>query len=92
MIVPAVAVKVAVVAPAATVSEAGTVSTPLLLERETAAPPVGATFDSVTVQLDVPPLKTLVGAHETELTTTGATSDSVAVFEVPLYVPVMIAL
>jgi hypothetical protein len=49
-----VAVKLAVVAPEATVTEAGTVTAELLLARPTANPPLaGATF-SVTVQLSVP--------------------------------------
>jgi len=42
-IVPLVAVKVAVVDPAATVIEAGTVSAAALLDRATLAPPTGAT-------------------------------------------------
>jgi hypothetical protein len=49
-----VAVKLAVVAPAATVKLAGTVTEALLLERVTAMPPVGAAAFSVTVQLSVP--------------------------------------
>jgi hypothetical protein len=49
-----VAVKVAVVDPAATVTEAGTVTVELLLARLTAKPPVGAAAFSVTVQLSVP--------------------------------------
>jgi hypothetical protein len=49
-----VAVKVAVVEPAATVTVAGTVTDELLLARLTAKPPVGAAAFSVTVQLSVP--------------------------------------
>jgi hypothetical protein len=49
-----VAVKVAVVEPAATVTEAGTVTALLLLARLTAKPPVGAAAFRVTVQLSVP--------------------------------------
>jgi hypothetical protein len=49
-----VAVKLAVVEPAATVTEAGTVTVELLLARLTAKPPVGAAAFSVTVQLSVP--------------------------------------
>jgi len=49
-----VAVKVAVVAPAATVTEAGTATDELLLARLTAKPPVGAAAFRVTVQLSVP--------------------------------------
>ena len=46
--------KAAVVEPAATVTEAGTVTDELLLARLTAKPPVGAAAFSVTVQLSVP--------------------------------------
>ena len=49
-----VAVKVALVAPAATVTEAGTVTFELLLARLTANPPVAAAAFNVTVQLSVP--------------------------------------
>ena len=49
-----VAVKLAVVAPAATVTEAGTVTDELLLARLTAKPPLGAAAFRVTVQLSVP--------------------------------------
>jgi hypothetical protein len=49
-----VAVKLAVVDPAATVTEAGTVTAELLLARLTANPPLGAAAFSVTVQLSVP--------------------------------------
>jgi hypothetical protein len=49
-----VAVKLALVAPAATVTEAGTVTALLLLARLTAKPPVAAAVFRVTVQLSVP--------------------------------------
>ena len=49
-----VAVKLAVVEPAATVTEAGTVTAELLLARLTAKPPVGAAALSATVQVSVP--------------------------------------
>jgi hypothetical protein len=49
-----VAVKLALVAPAATVTEAGTVTALLLLARLTANPPLAAAVFSVTVQLSVP--------------------------------------
>jgi hypothetical protein len=49
-----VAVKLAVVEPAATVTEAGTVTDELLLARLTAKPPVDAAAFSVTVQLSLP--------------------------------------
>ncbi len=50
----AVAVKLAAVLPAATVTELGVVTDELLSEIVTVAPPVGAAPDSVTVQVDVP--------------------------------------
>ena len=49
-----VALKVAVVAPAGTVTDAGTVTATLLLARLTASPPVGAAAFTVTVQASVP--------------------------------------
>jgi hypothetical protein len=58
---PVVAVKPAVVAPAPTVTAAGTLRTALLEERVTAAPPAGAALLSVTVQEDVPPEITEAG-------------------------------
>ena len=52
------------VAPAATVTEAGTVSAVVLLsERLTTVPPLGAVVESVTVQVDVDPDVTLAGAQ-----------------------------
>ncbi len=48
---PVVAAKVADVAPAATVTEAGTESAALELETATEEPPVGAAWFSVTVQV-----------------------------------------
>ena len=54
-------VNVALLAPAATVTLAGTVAVDVLLERETAAPPVSAGPLSVTVPVDADPPVTLVG-------------------------------
>jgi hypothetical protein len=82
--VPAVAVKLAEVAPDATVTEAGTVSAALLLERVTVIPPEPAACDSVTAHADVPPELRLVGEQDTALTTVGAVSVIEAVFEPPL--------
>jgi len=48
------AVKLALVAPAATVTELGTVTNELLLARPTVNPPLAAAVFSVTVQLSVP--------------------------------------
>ena len=83
--------KVPVVAPAATVTDAGTVSPAVLLDSETAAPPAGAACDNVTVQLDVALLPKLVGVQTKELTVVGAIRDRVAVLEAPLYVAVTVA-
>jgi hypothetical protein len=49
-----VAIKFAVVEPAATVAEAGTVTAELLLARLTVNPPVGAAALSPTVHVSVP--------------------------------------
>jgi hypothetical protein len=51
------------VEPVATVTEAGTVSNALPLDKETAVPPVGAALVSVTVQVLVAPDARLEGLH-----------------------------
>ena len=86
--VPAVAVNVAVVAPAATVTVAGTVKAAALLDRLTVAPPV---FDTVAVQVELAPGPRLAGAQLSPVTVTGATSEIVAVCVLPFSVPVMVA-
>jgi hypothetical protein len=63
-----VTANVAVVAPAATVTLAGTVADALLLERVTTAPPVGAAALSVTVPVELAPPTRLVGARATDVT------------------------
>jgi hypothetical protein len=65
---PAVALKVAEIAPAATVTDAGTVTTAVLLLRPTAAPPLGAAWVKVTVQVVVLPEPSVAGVHVTEIT------------------------
>ena len=79
-----VALKVAVVAVAATVTDAGTVSAVLSLARVTLAPPVGAALLKVTVQALEAFGPRLVGLHVTEETSTGADRLTAVVFELPL--------
>jgi hypothetical protein len=67
----AVAVKVAVVAAAATVTEAGTGRAALSEESATAEPPVGAALDRVTVQVETLPDTTDTGAQSSEVTVGG---------------------
>ncbi len=87
-IVPAVAVNVAELAPEATVTEAGTVRSGVLLARVMTAPLGGAACDKVTVQVEVAPLPRLVGAHANELKTAwgwaATVRATVVIFEVPL--------
>ena len=64
--------KVAVVAPAATVTLAGTVAAAWLLDSVTAAPPEGATPLNVTVPVEALPPTTLVGLSESAESVTGA--------------------
>jgi hypothetical protein len=79
-------VNVALVVPAATVTDAGTVAAPvLLLVRVTTAPPVGAAPLSVTVPVDEAPPVTLVGFRLTPITVgSTAVTVSVAVWLAPL--------
>ena len=66
-----VTVNVAVVAPAVTVTLAGTCAAALLLESDTAAPPAGAFPLSITVPVDEMPPCTLVGFSVTEANVAG---------------------
>ena len=80
-------VNVAVVAPAATVTLAGTCAAAvLLLDNVTTAPPVGAALLRVTVPVDEDPPMTLVGFKVTEdkVTVVGGVTVSIAVLVVPL--------
>ena len=88
----AVALKVAVVAPAATVTEAGTVSNALLLASVTVEPPAGAVWPSVTVHALTALCPRLVRLHARSDTSTGATRLIVAVFELVPRVAVTVAL
>ena len=82
---PAVAAKVAVLAPAATLTGVATVSAAMLEERATADPPMGAALERVTVQVLTAPDARRVGRQASEVTlTTGAVRLIEAVAEVAL--------
>jgi len=82
--VPAVAVKLAEVAPDATLTEGGTVNAVTLLESATVIPPEPADWDNVTEHAEVPTELRVVGLHETRLTVVGATSSMENVCVLPL--------
>jgi hypothetical protein len=86
------ALKVAVVAAVATVTDTGTVSVVLVFVSITNAPPAGAALVSVTVQVLEAFCPRLVGLHESDDTRAGATSPTVALAELLLYVAVTVAL
>ena len=81
--VPAVAVKVAVEAPAATVTETGAVSSALLDEMATRTPPAGAAVPAVMVQVLLAPELSDGGAHTREATVHGGARLREAVLELP---------
>jgi hypothetical protein len=83
-----VAVKVAVVLVAPTVTVAGTVNAATLLDSATVAPPV---CDTVTVQVELPPVASDVGTHATPLTNACAPSEIAAVCVLPFSVAVIVA-
>ena len=86
-----VIVNVALVAPSATVTLAGSVAAALLDARLTTTPPAGAAYPMLTAPVDVRPPGTVVGSSVT-LTTVGAVTVSVSVAEMPFSVPVITAL
>jgi hypothetical protein len=87
---PAVAMNTALVEPAATVTEAGTVSAVLLPESATTRPPVGAAALRVMVQEVIPPAVIELGAQERLLGMGGGVTVTEAVLEVPLPVAVTV--
>jgi len=78
------AVKVAVVAPAATVTDPGTVSAAPVSDKVTTAPPAGAAFVKVTLQVLAAFGPRLVGLHASDDTSTGATRLTAAFAELLL--------
>ena len=76
------ALKVAEVAAAATVTDAGTVSVVLVLVRVTAAPPVGAALVRVTVQVELLELFRVAGRQDRDATV-GEVAPPVTVPPVP---------
>ena len=85
---PATALKVALIDPADTVTEAGTVRAALLALNDTTCPPVGAALVRLTVQvLDVPE-SNVEGAQASEDKTAGATRLRLAVCDPPFRVAV----
>jgi hypothetical protein len=79
-----VALKVAVVVPAATVTDAGTVSAALVSDNVTTAPPVEAALVRLTVHVLDAFGPRLVGLHANVDTNTGATRLTVAFAELLL--------
>ena len=79
-----VALKLTQVAAAATVTDAGTVSVEFVLVRVTIAPPVGAGWVRVAVQVLEAFGPRLVGLQASEETSTGATRLMVTLAEVLL--------
>ena len=79
-------------AAAATVTDPWTAKLALVSERVTLAPPAGAAFVSVTVQVLEEFGPRLVGLHAKEETDTGATRLTVALAELPPIVAVSVAL
>ncbi len=87
-----VTLNVPAVTPAATVIDAGTVSTPFVFVNVTSAPPAGATFVNVTVHVLDPFCPKLLGLHDTDDTSTAADRVTVVFAELLLYVAVIVAL
>ena len=84
VIVPELTVNVADVAVAATMTDADTVSAELEFERLTVAPPVGAGWVRVTVQVLEELDPRLPGLHDSVETNTGARRFMMVLAEVPL--------
>jgi hypothetical protein len=91
--IPAVAKKVAEVAPAATVTDPlGTGKRVLLLASDTAIPPTGAEVLKVTVHVVAASGISVVGAHASDCGVGGVTRLIVTDFDTPLRAAVNVAL
>jgi hypothetical protein len=88
VIVPAVAVNVAVVLLVPTATVDGTLNPAALLDSATVAPPM---LDTVAVQVEVAPDPRLVGVHVNPISVTGGASEMVAVAVLPFSVAVTVA-
>jgi len=86
---PALAVKVACVAPAGTVTEAGMVRAEEVSESETRLPPAGAAVEMVTVQVVLALESRLAAAHCSAEGENGAVKVRVAAREEPFAEAVM---
>jgi len=86
-----VALKLADVAAAVTVTEAGTVRVALVLDTVTVAPPAGAALVNVTVQVLEELGPRLVGLQASAETSTGATRDRLVEVDAPLREAVSVA-
>ena len=84
LIVPVVTLNVPVVAVAATVTDVGTVRVELLFDRLTLAPPVGADWVRVTVQVLDEFCPRLLGLQDREETSTAAARFTVVLAELLL--------
>jgi hypothetical protein len=80
-------VKVALVAPAGTITLEGTLAALLLLERKTSAPPAGAGPVRATVPVEDWPPKTFTGSSVSEETVGGGGGAGVTVSEADLVAP-----
>ena len=89
---PLLAVNVAMPAAGATVTDAGTLSKEFVLARVTTAPPAGAGWERLTVQVLDTFGPMLVGLQITEETSTNGARLMVVFAEPPLYAAVMVAI
>ena len=92
LMVPVVTVKVPAVAPAATVTELGTVKVGLVFDSVMLAPPAGAACVRVTVQVLDELGPRLLGPHDNAATWTAAVKLTVALAALLLYMAVIFAL